>query len=299
MIRRSFSGQHKEDILCSKIWGTVILLFFFSAAMVQSSTVFLAAAGEDVLVGFNEDFNFPFSKMTIVPENNGQFGVVYFGFEIGWQQAGMNEQGLFFKWNATPPVVLNLGETKQIYEGNLIEAIMTQCSSVEEALGLLERYHFPLFEKAQLFLGDASGDSAVVEGDSIRKKEGKYQLMTNFRQSRTKPDEIRCSRFIMVDQMLFRFPVTVDYFRSILSAAHQELGVPTQFSVICDLRKQVIFLYHFHNYENQLKVNIKDELAKGSKSYELEKSFPKTYAFMLYKDQWLKQHPDYSPAEKK
>ncbi|MFH1945957.1 MAG: hypothetical protein ABIJ35_00400 [Acidobacteriota bacterium] len=279
--------------------GTALLVVLCLVTVVHPSTVFLASDGGETLVGCNEDFDFPLSKMTFVPGADGKYGAVYFGFEIGWQQAGLNEKGLFFKWNATPPVVLNLPESKEAYNGNLMEAILQQCGSVEEALALLDRYHTPVFEKAQLFLGDASGASAVVEGDAVRKKEGKYQIMTNFRQSRTKPEEYRCPRFIMVDQMIFQYPAHVDYFRSILSATHQELGAPTQYSVICDLKKLVIYLYHFHNFENQLVMDIKNELAKESRSYELEKSFPKTYAFMIYKSQWMKQHPDYQPPTKK
>ncbi|MCJ7679841.1 MAG: hypothetical protein MUP70_03865, partial [Candidatus Aminicenantes bacterium] len=154
-----------------KTGGTAFLIFLFLVTSLHPSTVFLAAEGGEVLVGCNEDFDFPISKISFVPGKNGQYGAVYFGFEIGWQQAGLNERGLFFKWNATPPVILNLSDAKEPYEGNLVEVILQQCASVEEALGLLEQYHDPVFEKAQLFLGDASGASAVVEGDAVRKKE--------------------------------------------------------------------------------------------------------------------------------
>lgn len=58
----------------------------------------------------------------------------------------------------------------------------------------------------------------------------------------------------------------------------EEGPVPTVYSYICDLRNAKLYLYHFHNFENVVVLDLKQELAKGSHSRNLAELFPVTFA---------------------
>ena len=55
----------------------------------------------------------------------------------------------------------------------------------------------------------------------------------------------------------------------ILEATHQEGRFPTQYSNIYDVKNQLIYLYHFHNFQKEYKIDLKKELAKGKHSYNI------------------------------
>lgn len=59
-------------------------------------TAFCAAAKGRVLVGNNEDFGNPRSRIWFVPAEKGRHGRVLLGFDDGFAQGGMNEKGLLF-----------------------------------------------------------------------------------------------------------------------------------------------------------------------------------------------------------
>jgi len=60
---------------------------------------------------------------------------------------------------------------------------------------------------------------------------------------------------------------------SVLEATHQEGKYPTQYSNIYDLKNKIIFLFHFHNYEEYLTINLEEELAKGIRYFSISPFF--------------------------
>lgn len=62
---------------------------------------------------------------------------------------------------------------------------------------------------------------------------------------------------------------------SILTATHQEGRYPTQYSSIYDLKKGIIYMFYYHNFDEFITLNLKEELNKGSCSYDLPKLFSK------------------------
>ncbi|MFC2158014.1 hypothetical protein ACFLT9_09280 [Acidobacteriota bacterium] len=255
----------------------------------SGNTVFIGTKDNQVLVGCNEDFTLPLAKFTFIPPAEGKYGVVYFGFEQAWQQGGLNDQGLYFNWAITSQIELSVSSDKELFQGNIIEKIMQECASVEEAQAILYKYHHRIFERAQLFIADKTGQSIIYEGDAIQRKFETYQIMTNFRQSRVKPGDPRDVRFLLTEQLLIRYPVTVGHFRNILSSAHQEFPAPTQYSMILDLNQGLIYVYLFHNYENQLLLTLSDEFKKGNHEYNLENLFPQSFSYTQYKNLWLER----------
>ena len=69
-----------------------------------------------------------------------------------------------------------------------------------------------------------------------------------------------------------------DELRRILDATHSEGQDVTLYSYIADLKRGIIYLYYFHNFENVVKFKLNEELAKGEHFYNLQELFPEINA---------------------
>ncbi|MHC4458411.1 MAG: hypothetical protein ACYS0I_15250 [Planctomycetota bacterium] len=74
----------------------ILIVMVFTQPLAYACTAFMASESNMVLVGNNEDYNIPHTRMWFIPAKNGQYGKVYFGYENWRPQGGMNDQGLFF-----------------------------------------------------------------------------------------------------------------------------------------------------------------------------------------------------------
>lgn len=262
-------------------------------------TGFYYAANDIVIAGTNEDWINPFSRIWFLPAEENKFGRVYFGFNEGGVQGGVNDQGLFFDGFATKPLRPVLSENKELYVGDLTHKVMEECKTVDEVLAVFSKYNLKFMENAMFFFGDIYGNSVIIEGDVILRKEGKHQIVTNFYQSRVDQDSISCQRYINAEKIAASAKnVNKDLVRRILSDTHQEGKYPTQYSNIYDLKNGLIYVYHFHNYENMVEINIDEELKKGKHTIELPSLFPTSNASESYKNT-IQKEMDKRFAERK
>jgi tetratricopeptide (TPR) repeat protein len=260
----------------------------------QSCTIIYASDGKIALAGNNEDWNRPIGNIWFLPAEKGKFGRVYFGWRfngVRYPQGGMNDQGLFFDGATAESVVVPRDKNKIPYEGNLILKAMEECSTVEEALKLYDRYDVSGSWGGQYLIGDRFGNSAIIEPQTIVRKKGKYQIATNFYQSKTKPESITDTRYRIAKELFEKSErISVDLFRRILNATHQEkysgFMTATLYSNICDLKKGEIYIYNFHNFEDVVKINLQEELKKGERFHSIVSLFPcETFASKQYKDE--------------
>jgi tetratricopeptide (TPR) repeat protein len=106
------------------------------------------------------------------------------------------------------------------------------------------------------------------------RKTGVYQVATNFVITNVKDENYPCTRYRIADKMLKNADdVSLDMVRAVLSATHQEGQYPTIYSNICDLSNGILYLYNFHNFEEVAQFNLKEELEKGRKSYDIPSFF--------------------------
>jgi penicillin V acylase-like amidase (Ntn superfamily) len=255
----------------------------------SACTVFTISKGDVVLAGNNEDWKSPNTKIWFVPAKDGKCGGVYFGFDKpvihgSWvSQGGMNEKGLFFDVTATEEVKVAIpaGPKKPVFDGwDLIrERIMFECATVKEALDMLTRYQYPGSGKGTMrgmyIIGDATGDSAIIGAFGVVRKKGHYLVATNFQQSETRDvKKHSCSRYRVASDMLQNCPeLTVDYCRKVLSATHQKGKFCTRYSNIYDLKKQRVYLYHMHDFNSAVVIDLKTELKKGKRTIKLPSLF--------------------------
>jgi hypothetical protein len=69
---------------------------------------------------------------------------------------------------------------------------MEECESVGQVLQLFRKFDSSGNWNGHYLVGDRFGDSAIIEPLTTIKKSLSYQLITNFLQSRTKPEEAAC-----------------------------------------------------------------------------------------------------------
>jgi len=249
---------------------------------------FLCARGGVVLAGNNEDYVDPYTKMWFEPGEGGELGRVYFGFSNLFPQGGMNEAGLFFDGAALAGRFIEPHPSRDRFEGNLVDEAMRTCETVEQVLELWQRYDPSFLTHAQVQFGDATGDSVIVEGDRMHRKEGDYQITTNFRQAEVAPGAAcPCPRYRTIESMLEGDgPPTVDLVRRALAAVHQEGEVSTLYSNIYDLKNRRVHLYHFHNFEEVVTIDLLEELDRGRHEVVLHELFPETFSVATFKQRY-------------
>ena len=254
-------------LLLFLFWGTGVPCF--------ACTVFYAADDETVLGGNNEDYSDPNTGFFLYPAEKGKYGWIKFGYMGGWPQGGMNDQGLFWDATACPSLDMPYSEANKIkYDGPLMQKVMQECSTVQEALAVFENYYCVDQYKGQYLIGDQTGASAIIEGDNFIIKENSYQVLTNFYQSHPDMGGYPCWRYETAVSMLQNeSTISTHLFGAILSATHQEGRYPTQYSNIYDLKHGIVYLFYMHNFEEFVQINLEESLAKGEKSFPIKPLF--------------------------
>jgi hypothetical protein len=263
---------------------SISFLLIFNHSPAYACTAFMMSDGEKVLVGNNEDYNIPYTRVWFVPAGNGQYGRVYFGYDNWSPQGGMNDQGLFFDFFATKPLEVELSKQKPKFQGPIIDRMAAQCATVGEVLDMFGQYNLDFMLKFQMFVVDKSGDAAIVEGDHIIRKSGSYQVVTNFHQSKVKENQRPCEwhkpscmQYKKAESMLTEGgSASVAHFRDILEATHRNtLYARTLYSNIYDLRNGLVYLYYLHNFKKEVVIDLNEELKKGRHYYDLPALFGK------------------------
>ncbi|MDJ0721129.1 MAG: carcinine hydrolase/isopenicillin-N N-acyltransferase family protein [Desulfobacterales bacterium] len=250
---------------------------------VRACTGLVVDDGERVLVGNNEDWFNPRTKIWFIQPVNKRYGIVFFGFDNFGAQGGMNQKGLFFDAFALKPQEVDGPDTKPRFKGDLLKEVMATCATVTEALAFIEPYSRSFMTHFQLFLADASGDAVIVEANEVIRKAGRHQVVTNFRQSETDPGRTSCQRYRIARDMLTRCPEdTLDCVRRILSATHQEGDFPTLYSNIYDLKGRRVHVYHFHNFQEAFVIDLEKELANQTGVLELPSLFAPNFAAQTF-----------------
>jgi tetratricopeptide (TPR) repeat protein len=157
---------------------------------------------------------------------------------------------------------------------------METCSSVDEVIAVFDDYNLQSLDNAMLMFVDRTGDAVIIEGDEYIRKKGDFQIVMNFYHSEVMEGTTEtCVRYNNIMSQIPESDVSVDSFKRMLAAVHQEGAYPTQYSNIFDPDALLLYLYHFHNYENEVIINVSEELVKGEHFFDIPALFPETYAY--------------------
>ena len=258
-----------------KVFLFVLLSVFLTGIQLYSCTIFYVAKDNKIFAGNNEDWEDPYSKMWFYPPENNKHGWIKFGWGSGFPQGGMNDQGLFWDASSGAYLAMPISEAnKEKYTGALMQKVIEECANIEEALEVFANYYCEDQYKAQYLIGDSLGNSIIVEGDNFIPIEGNYQVLTNFYHSNPDLGGYPCWRHETAINMLSsNYDLTSYFMGSVLAATHQEGKYPTQYSNIYDLKNNQIYLFHYHNYEEFIKIDLIEELNKGYRSFNIPELF--------------------------
>jgi hypothetical protein len=252
-----------------------------------SCTIFAASFGDTVLYGNNEDYNIPNTYYWVRPSGKDIYGGVYVGFDNFSPQGGINEKGLAFDYNALPEAPLN-PRPELPDKGGIMGKIQRTCATVEEAIALAKKHNWGSSLRWQVLMADATGDAAVFSAGPdgelafTRKPKGDgYLVSTNFNRANPKNTyrgSYPCWRYDKAVEMLDKIEseedLTVDYFKSILDAAHVESAIGnTLYSNVFDLKNGVIYLYHWHQFGEVATLKVAEEIAKRPKPTRIRDLF--------------------------
>ena len=258
------------------VFSVLISIVLFSMKS-NSCTIFYVTDGNIIYAGNNEDWKDNYTKMWFYPSEDNKYGWIKFGFGSGFPQGGMNEQGLFWDGTSNSYLAMPISEAnKEKYPGPLMQKIIEECATIQEVREIFEEYYCEDQYRAQYLVGDSAYNSIIVEGDNIISMQGNYLLLTNFYHSNPDLGGYPCWRYDTADEMISNNNNLTSYFiGSVLEATHQDGNYPTQYSNIYDLRNCQIYLFHFHNYEEFIKIDLKEELNKGYRSFDIPDLFSK------------------------
>ncbi len=231
-------------------------------------------------VGNNEDYFDPNTWMWTETKGKNKYGVVFFGFGNFFEQGGINEAGLVFDGFAMPPLEQKLQKgKKKMDSAKLMKKIMGNCATVTEVKEMILKYRLNFLESAQLLFADKTGTTLIVEGDEVvEKAAGEHQICTNFYQSLIESHEqISCPRYLkaydMFDDALIEDGKS--FCQDLVDAMHQESEQwgGTQYSNVYAPKNGVIYLYLFHNYEEEVRLNVSEVLSENKKPVRLSSLF--------------------------
>jgi hypothetical protein len=252
-------------------------------------TVFYAFDGQTALGGNNEDFNNPLTLAWFIPASPGHFGRVYFGYDDYIPQGGINDQGVFFDGLALPYKAMPATSARPHFPGGdlaLMDEILARSANVQDVIDISSRWYHLAGEYGQDLYGDRFGDSVIIDGDTVLRKQGAFQLATNFRLVDNPNAPYPEERYGTVSSMLSQAGhFSVELFRQALAAAHAEGDYPTLYSQVYELKTGIIHLYQYHDFEHEVVINLADELAKGAHVVTIASLFPKNYDL----EQWAYQ----------
>lgn len=274
-----------------------ILMLFLTCNLLFACTAFYASNDTIALAGKNEDAISADHYIWFCPPEVGKYGRVYFGYDffLDHKEAsnGINDHGLFFNIVYAPDVEFKNDITGESYQGNLLEKILEECSSIKEVLALLKKYNnLQYYDNFQIMLGDRHGNSLIIEYGKVIEHNSRFPILPL-------KDDNPCDQYLITYNALNNSrKLSINLFKKILSNVHVEgtMGsATTAYSTIYDLKKGEIYIYYFHNFMEEVILDINSELKKGNRTIKIESLFPKNISaedFVDLKNNELKKRTE-------
>ncbi|KAB1230988.1 carcinine hydrolase/isopenicillin-N N-acyltransferase family protein [Chryseobacterium viscerum] len=240
----------------------------------KACTIFSCSRGGEVFAAANEDDTTPFTRIWYNPSTKDRYASVCFGAPDMQIAAAMNEHGLFFDYTAANYDLSKLNLTNP-YPGDIMWEVLGKCKTVKEAMVILKKYDY--VSSSKVLIADKEGNSIMVNPKGIVEKTGEFQVNANCNMINGK---LSCLRPEMATEMLSASKENnVEFLKKILDKTHQEGELNTLYSAIYDLKKGIIYVYLFHDYNTVYTIDLKSELKKGYRVENLADHFPVSFAY--------------------
>jgi len=268
-------------------YALLIVILLSGRSSIACTIVSCSLQGEAFAAANEDDFT-PFSRIWFNPGTNERYGSVCFGapdLQIG---AAMNEYGLFYDFTAQYGIDPAKYDLKHPYTGDIMFELLGKCKTVKDALAFLELHDYTA--ASQVLLADATGNSVIIHVGAKVIKNGHYQINTNFDINNLATGNYSCGRYDISNEILSDAKsVSVPLLKNLLNQTHQEGDLSTQYSNIYDLKRGIIYVYLFHDFDHVYVIDLKKELSKGYRLQMLADHFPISFAYQTF----MQNHPLY------
>lgn len=253
-----------------------IKVLLLATVSTYACTGFNVATNGSIYTAANMDWNTPYSNIRFIPGNDENHGVALIAFGEYSYTMGVNEAGLAMDQFYIPYFTYTTEDSRENYDGDLFVDILKKCTTVDEALAMFDKYNLKVLGNMQVFISDKAGTSVILEGDYIHKKDGNYQVVTNFNLSKVENNFIPCNRYKKATKGLEDNNLGIKDFENILDTTKQNLDAshPTLFSYIFNLTNGDIHLYSMGDFTKSLTYNIYEELDKGDHTIYYKELIP-------------------------
>jgi tetratricopeptide (TPR) repeat protein len=230
------------------------------------------------MVGNNEDFWNPNSRIWFEHGDGNEYGAVYVGYDNFWPQGGMNQAGLVFDGFSMDYLAILDTLGKKSLDANFLKDIMKKCTVVEDVKRYLIQYNLHGLETSMFLFIDKTGKYLVVEGDELIIGNNQSYVLSNFYPSLIKEEkEIKIPLYHKGKRLLeSKKDTSISFCSSVMDTLHQERnwGAGTMYTSIYDLKEGTIYLYFFRDYTHVVKFNLNQELEKVDHSLVIPELFP-------------------------
>lgn len=253
----------------------------------------MANDGQNVWIGNNEDElqNVKY-RMWYYPARSNNYGYsiwteLSFGkllnrFSYLNPQGGLNEFGLFMDFTEIDQISVVKDHQKKDRKKQVVTDILKKCKTVEEALAYINKYNLVKLTKAQLFIGDASGNYATVTGcNVVRKTENSFAL-TNYCINNGQKEA--CYRRDVATHYLNSTTIfQLNEIQNILEKSTQKLpnNLISNYSMAVNLKTSTIYLYYKNDFTTVSVLSLTEELKKGKHHKDIVDYFPESIAPVL------------------
>ncbi|OFX20335.1 MAG: hypothetical protein A2041_00100 [Bacteroidetes bacterium GWA2_31_9b] len=230
------------------------------------------------MVGNNEDYWNPNTRIWFEQGQENDYGAVYVGYDNFWAQGGMNQAGLVFDGFSMDYLAINHTLGKKSLDMNFLSYIMKKCAVVDDVKKYLSQYNLQGLETSMFLFIDKTGKYLIIEGDSLIIGNNQSYVLSNFYPSRIKEEnEIDIPIYHKGKKLLeSQKDTSIRFCSSVMDTMHQERnwGAGTMYTTIYDLNEGIIYLYYFRDYTHVVKLNLNQELKKNNYSLIIPDLFP-------------------------
>jgi len=271
-----------------RIQSIIPITLLFILFLLVSSPTLLACSGfmmqkdGNVLIAHNKDWWSPDTSIHFFPRGEDTYACLFleipfphiFNNDYMVLSGGINEEGLCYESFVTPFNPASFSLFKPPLFKNPVDHILKHSTTVQEAIDYIESHNLfflnYILAYGQIFVIDRYGDAAIIEGDDIIRIKGDYQICTNYLQSNPKLGNYPCWRYEYLTEVLNDLEKpSIPIFESLL----ENVSLFTQYSWIYDPNDSVLHLYHFHDYEHGIILDLEAEFKEQAHSYYLPALF--------------------------
>jgi tetratricopeptide (TPR) repeat protein len=260
-----------------------------NAFVVDACTIFMTNDGKTVWIGNNEDeLQTTKYRMWFYPAKKNSYGyAIWTDLNLKMlsylnPQGGLNEHGLFMDYTATDGISIVRDDQKKDRKKQVVTDILKKCETVEEALTYLSQYNLIKLKYAQLFIGDASGDYAIVTGGYIVRKTDNSFALTNYCVNDGRKEA--CHRRDVATRYLNSSTAfQLNDITSILEKSTQKLpnNLISNYSMAVNLKTSTIYLYYKNDFTTVSVLALSEELKKGKHRKDVQDYFPESITNIL------------------